>query len=185
MLFLQFNFLAIMDWISLLFHVRSMVPARQEFNSYWFVLHAVTRFFWSLRLTQTHIGTVCWNWCYFSRSIFPLSWNQSSAFRQNVINYYIGQLSFDYAIFGVLLLVGFSFLFWTCPQRLEFVDHKLLKDLLLKLQTRWKTWTVLFSIFCKHFAVWVERQHERNKHAKKKLRKKRIDLPVNSFRFHP
>ena len=53
-----------MDWISLLFHVRSMVPARQEFNSYWFVLHAVTRFFWSLRLTQTHIGTVCWNWCY-------------------------------------------------------------------------------------------------------------------------
>ena len=64
-----------------------MVQAGQEFRSYWFVLHVLTRFFWSLRLTLIHFGTVCWNWCSFCRSISSSSWTEYRCYSTCVLWY--------------------------------------------------------------------------------------------------
>ena len=64
-----------------------MVPPGQEFHSYWFVLHVLTRFFWSLRLTLIHFGTVCWNWCSFCSSISSSSWTEYRCYSTCVLWY--------------------------------------------------------------------------------------------------
>lgn len=151
-----------MDWISLLFHLRSMVPAGQESNSYWFVLHTVTRFFWSLRSETGAISLVQFpHHREISHPRFAKMWSITTLDSCRLITQFLECCcSSDFLSCSKRAHRDLSSLITNC-WKICYRSYRLVEKLE---QTSSLFFCKYFAvcIFCKYFAVWVERQQERN-----------------------